>query len=311
MSAESSSPLRPGRYRRRWPWVIVLLVGFVLILNYFQKWVPIPWSQPSPPPPPPPPPVPTVVHAPAAPPPPAVIDVTKAQTLSDPVLVPLMDKRKEDFGLSTSVDAVVSADETIRVGQETVSFQEILAQIEAEARQLAPNVPVPVGPPGRLPPSSHTKVQEESLTGPGSPAPPSGTSVPPAKKPTNFYGVHIVKPGDNLWEIHFAVLREYFGHKGQKVTRTADQPRSGRSTGVARILKYAENMVHIFNVKTRRLEKKLHFLAPNEKIIIFNLTRLDAILGAIKPGDFDRIQFDGRDIYLAGSRPADGKQSRP
>ncbi|MEW6267520.1 MAG: hypothetical protein AB1641_30985 [Thermodesulfobacteriota bacterium] len=103
-------------------------------------------------------------------------------------------------------------------------------------------------------------------------------------------------------------MREYFGSRGIQVSRQADQSTTGRSTGVARILKYAESMVHIYNVKTKQLDKNLDFLEPNQKVVVFNLTRLDMILGSIKANQIDRIVYDGRDLFLPAAGSAAAKK---
>ncbi|MBW2623885.1 MAG: hypothetical protein JRD68_13340 [Deltaproteobacteria bacterium] len=120
----------------------------------------------------------------------------------------------------------------------------------------------------------------------------------PKKEPVIYYGIYLVRAGDNLWNIHFAFLREYLGHLGIEVAPMDDEPIGSHSSGVGRILKYAENMVYIFNLKTRELSEDLNLLEPAEKIIIFNLSRLSAILGTLTPEQLETVRFDGRDLVL-------------
>ncbi|MEE9555811.1 MAG: hypothetical protein V3V76_01010 [Candidatus Adiutricales bacterium] len=118
------------------------------------------------------------------------------------------------------------------------------------------------------------------------------------KEPINYYGIYVVKVGDNLWNIHFAFLREYMGNLGIEIAAMDDEPIGSHSSGVGRILKYAENMVFIFNLKTKELSEDLNMLEPAEKIIIFNLPRLHSTLGSLTAEQLKTVRFDGRDLIL-------------
>ncbi len=118
------------------------------------------------------------------------------------------------------------------------------------------------------------------------------------KEPINYYGIYVVKVGDNLWNIHFAFLREYMGNLGIEIAPMDDEPIGSHSSGVGRILKYAENMVFIFNLKTKELSEDLNMLEPAEKIIIFNLPRLHSTLGSLTAEQLKTVRFDGRDLIL-------------
>ena len=41
------------------------------------------------------------------------------------------------------------------------------------------------------------------------------------------YGIYVVKPNDNIWNIHFQFLKEYFTHKGIMLSPVADEPAGG------------------------------------------------------------------------------------
>ena len=117
------------------------------------------------------------------------------------------------------------------------------------------------------------------------------------------YGIHIVRPGDNIWNIHFQFLRNYFARKGIDLAPTADEPLAkGMSSGVGKILKFSENMVHIYNLRQRRLEMNLDTIHPLSKIVIFNLARVFAMLKQIDYGNVHRIEFDGETLWI----PSDG-----
>ena len=281
-------PVRPPRYRRtRWPWALAALVILAAGLNHYYQWYPWPWLKKEPSPPAP------AAATPIVPPSPGLIDFQKIKDKSDRLLVDLNLRRKKEFGLDQSVDMVVGADESIRVGRETVSLDDILSQIEILSGEEASRQELPL--------IETRPLQEVDLTGDSPPAPlPPPDPQPALKKEVDFYGVYVVRRGDNLWDIHFAILREYLNHRGIDVPPNADEIKSpsGRSSGVSRILKWAESMVHIFNMKTKSLDQKLDLLEPNEKVVVFNLTHLHRILGALKSGGLDQVQYDGRKLYL-------------
>jgi hypothetical protein len=135
------------------------------------------------------------------------------------------------------------------------------------------------------------------------------------RKSINYYGVRVVRPGDNLWDIHFDILREYLGHRGVRLEPGDDESQAETSTPVARVLKYAEGMVYIFNMKTKKLDRDLYHLQPEEKVVVFNLSNLHRILGDVDPKKFETVQFDGQDLYFPEDRPVpagdDAKTDQP
>ena len=107
------------------------------------------------------------------------------------------------------------------------------------------------------------------------------------------YGIYVVKPSDNVWNIHFMFLREYFKNRGIRVTAMADEPyNNGSSSGVGRILKFSENMVYIYNLHDGRLEADLDFIHPLSKIVIFNMGEVLSILSEVDYGNIDQIRFE-------------------
>ncbi len=143
-----------------------------------------------------------------------------------------------------------------------------------------------------------TVVRGKTTTDSEAKTPPSGAGTKPKKEPINYYGIYLVRAGDNLWNIHFAFLREYLGHLGIGIAPKDDEPIGSHSSGVGRILKYAENMVYIFNLKTKELSEDLNMLEPAEKIIIFNLPRLHSMLGSLTAEQLKTVRFDGRDLIF-------------
>ena len=268
---------------------VILLLLVVLGINHFFQWVPYPWTEKKEPP------RSNTVTGTVQP---AVIDFNKIRDKSDQSLDEMIAGRKKEFGLDDSVDMVVGLNESIKLGQETVALSDILTQIEDKKKQVADQT-ASTNPDVQL---SEMSIGEDS---------PPATLGPPPPLPeetagsihNEFYGVYVVRRGDNLWDIHFGILREYLRHLNIKISDHADetQGRFGGSSGVSRILKYAENMVFIYNIKTKRLDSNLNVIEPETKLVVFNLTHLQKILGSLKPEDLDKIRYDGKELYLPGS----------
>ncbi len=120
-----------------------------------------------------------------------------------------------------------------------------------------------------------------------------------ANQGLNAYGIYVVRPGDNIWNIHFQFLRDYFSHKGVSLSPAADEPGfSGQSSGVGRLLKFSETMVHIYNLREKKIDPDLNLIHPLSKIVIFNLARVFAMLESINFDEVDRIRFDGETLWL-------------
>jgi hypothetical protein len=172
------------------------------------------------------------------------------------------------------------------VGKEAVPLSRILAEIDTKKKNSEQAHQEKKG----------TEQPSEPRIEARSPAVPP--TVSPTKQPVSYYGIYVVRPGDNLWNIHFALLREFFGSRGTVIPSVADEPLGNRSSGVGRILKYAEKMVYIFNLRTKMLSKDLDLLQPQEKIVIFNLTNLNKILAPLTADQIDSIRFDGQDLLI-------------
>ena len=113
------------------------------------------------------------------------------------------------------------------------------------------------------------------------------------------YGIHVVQPGDNIWDIHFRFLREYFEDRGVSLSPVDDEPTApGRSSGVGRILKFSENMVYIYNLRERQLGTDLDLIHPLSKIVVFNLGRALALLDRIDYRRIDRVRYDGETLWV-------------
>ncbi|MBC8463650.1 MAG: hypothetical protein H8D61_01600 [Deltaproteobacteria bacterium] len=113
------------------------------------------------------------------------------------------------------------------------------------------------------------------------------------------FGIHVVRRGENIWNLHFQILRDYFARRDLPVSIHADEPISnGSSTGIGKLLKFSENLVYIYNLRERRLTTDLNLIQPLEKIVIYNMARVLELLDQIDFSNIDHIQFDGEVIWI-------------
>ncbi|MBI5592188.1 MAG: hypothetical protein HY881_17115 [Deltaproteobacteria bacterium] len=194
---------------------------------------------------------------------PPVIDYS--QIHKDGELQDLMKSRKTEYGVDSGVDMIAKPEETLKVGDAVVPMKEILDKIRLNQRQ----------------------VTEADL------------AAPLDQRPADVYGIHVVKPGDSIWKIHFNLLKGYFAQKGIVLSRWADEPvRTGKSSGVGRILKFSETMVSIYNVKERKLETNLNLLQPDSKIAVFNIGQALDLFKQIDYRQVNRVRFDGKNLWV-------------
>jgi hypothetical protein len=194
-----------------------------------------------------------------------VIDFGKLKSEGHQELNALMEERKAPYGVDKSIDMVVKSDESIRVGDRTVRMEKILQDLKLQRGEILEG-----------------DMETGSIAADG-----------------NDYGVRVVQPGDNIWNIHFQLLKDYYNHKGIQLSPLADEPdRRGRSSGVGKILKFSENMVHIYNMRDKRLETNLDQIYPLSKVVIYNMTHIFALLDRIDYEAVHRIEFDGDTLWL-------------
>jgi hypothetical protein len=114
-----------------------------------------------------------------------------------------------------------------------------------------------------------------------------------------LFGIYVVRPGDNIWNIHFRFLREYFGGRNVRLTPVADEPDDrGISSGVGKILKFSESMVHIYNLREKRLDANLDLIHPESKVVVFNLGEAFDLLGRIDERNIRELRFDGETLWV-------------
>jgi len=184
----------------------------------------------------------------------------------------MMQARKEKYGLEKSVNIVAKSDESIKIGDSTISMKEIIDSIHLDRGDIIE--------------------KDLELTG-------DAASRDIADKKQEIYGIYVVQSGDNIWNIHYRFLKSYFEHRGISLSPLSDEPdTTGYSSGVGKILKFSEKMVYIFNLKERKLDTDIHLIYPLSKIIVFNMKEVFSLLDQIDRAHVDRIQFDGETIWI-------------
>jgi hypothetical protein len=182
----------------------------------------------------------------------------------DKELKALMDKRKEAYNINKGVDIIVKSDETLKIGDTKVPMQEIIDQIQMEKGSII---------------EKDVAGEENGIDG--------------------DYGIYIVQPGDNIWNIHFRFLKDHLEHKGVAIAPLADEPDpSGFSSGVGKLLKFSENMVYIYNIREHKLDFNLNLIHPLSKIVVYNMAQVFALLNQIDYEHVNRIEFDGDTIWI-------------
>ncbi len=197
---------------------------------------------------------------------PLVIDVDVLRKGGEKKLSALMAERKKMWGLEKSVDVVATGDEKVKFGDFVISLDEIQKYLKIAAGNVV----------------------TEDLK-----------EAPSVRKTLSYFGIRLVRPGDNLWDVHFGILKEYLASRGIRVSAEADRPdKEGRSSGVARVLKFAENMVVVYNLETKSPPKNLNVLHAGAEVVIFNFTPIFKLLSSVEFKQLSHIRFDGKMLYL-------------
>ncbi len=218
----------------------------------------------------------------------AVIDYDKLG--KDKQLDSLMQARKEELGIKKGVDIIAKPEESLKIGGVTVKMQEIIDKIRLREGEI---IEKDLRAPGKekAPPTWKKAAQL--------PAEPSPKTTQKETKKDEIYGIYVVRPGDNIWNIHFAFLKDYFGLRGIELAPLSDEPSSqGVSSGVGKLLKFSEKIVYIYNIRLHKLDVDLNLIHPLSKIVVFKMNQIFALLDQINDKNINRIQFDGDTLWL-------------
>ncbi|MBF0496004.1 MAG: hypothetical protein HQK58_05430 [Deltaproteobacteria bacterium] len=221
-------------------------------------------------------------------------------------LPPELSDRKKQLGLEKSVTAVVKEGEAVKVGGTTISMSQIMEDVKQQKHILDNRTVQGEDLPSDIKTSTLQKKVDTSkveLAGPISDTARTAIAIDSQKKAARAaYGLYLVRPNDNLWHIHFSFLREYLGHRGIILQARDDQPLpNGRSTGVGKILKFAEVVAYVYNAKERKLVRDINLIRPNEKIVVFNMELLSDILDKVDRTTIQKVTFDGVSLRFEAS----------
>lgn len=198
-------------------------------------------------------------------PPEKVIDYGKLRENKDKAMTALMNERKASYGLEESIDMIVKSDESIKIGEQTVPMKKILDEVRLKEGEIL-----------------ETNLGKQA----------------DQERPRD-YGICVVQAGQNIWDIHFKLLKDYYEHKGIELSPLADEPdRLGHSSGFGKILKFSEHMVHIYNLKEHKFDTDLDLIYPLSKVVIYHMGHIFALLDRIDYKDVHRIEFDGETLWL-------------
>ncbi|MBW2654978.1 MAG: hypothetical protein JRC91_08625 [Deltaproteobacteria bacterium] len=183
----------------------------------------------------------------------------------------LMVSRKKSLGIKKSLDMIVKSDESFKIGDIQVSMRDILEKAFIKKGG----------------------VFEEKIEDSG--------AVRPQK--IKEYGIYVVTPGDNIWNIHFNLLKDFYKYKGIKVSSKADEPvNQGMSSGVGKILKFSETMVIIYNLIEKKVGSNINLIDPLSKVVVYNMDEVFSLLQEINYENVDRIQFDGKNLWIPAKK---------
>jgi hypothetical protein len=195
----------------------------------------------------------------------AVLDYNRLE--KDNELNTLMNKRKEEYGLNKEIDMVVTSKESIKIGDSMIQMQDILDKINL----------------------SRGDIVEKSIQ----------STEADSNENVQLFGIHVVQPGDNIWNIHFNFLKNYFNNKGISLSPLADEPdQQGLSSGVGKLLKFSENIVYIYNIREQKLDMDLNIIQPLSKIVVYNMNQVFALLNQIDYNQVNLIHFDGETLWI-------------
>jgi len=183
----------------------------------------------------------------------------------------LMVSRKKSLGIKKSLDMIVHSDESFKIGDIHISMRDILEKAFIRKGE----------------------VFQEKIEDSG--------AVQPQK--IKEYGIYVIQPGDNIWNIHFNILKEFYEYQGISVSSEADEPLAlGKSSGVGKILKFSETMVIIYNLIEKKVASNIDLLEPLSKVVVYNMDEVFSLLQEINYENMARLQFDGKTIWIPAKK---------
>lgn len=178
-----------------------------------------------------------------------------------------MADRKEQYQVGDGIDMLAQSDETVTIQGNRISMKDIQELIRQKTGELT-----------------------EETIGPG--GQPVGAAL-------EMFGLYVVQPGDNIWNIHFHFLQDHLRKKQIDLSPLADEPNSkGYSSGIGKLLKFSENLVYIYNIKDQSLDDDLNIIEPYSKIIVYKMDTIFHLLDQIDANKIDRIRFDGDTLWI-------------
>ncbi|MDT8379639.1 MAG: hypothetical protein RQ739_12180 [Desulfotignum sp.] len=179
----------------------------------------------------------------------------------------VMRQRLQEMGIKKSLDMILRSDESIKIDDRTLSMQDILEKASAEKQII-----------------HETRITEFEAT---------------ELEQLHNYGIYVVQPGDNIWNIHFNILKEYYASRGIHVAYDADEPlNTGYASGVGKILKFSEIMVTIYNIIEEKVVTEIDLIEPLSKLVIYNLDDVFELLSDVDLEQVDQIRFDGSTLWI-------------
>ncbi len=198
-------------------------------------------------------------------------DKIKKDSDADTETALLMEKRKTEFGMGKGVDMIIKSDELFKVGDSTVPMQTIIDKIRLKSGDII----------------------EKSING----------DADSLKENVETFGIYVVQRNDNIWNIHFKFLKDYFDYRAISIAPTSDEPdKLGYSSGIGKLLKFSEHIVNIYNIKENRLDTDINLIQPLSKLVIYNMTQIFALLDSIEYDNVNHIQFDGETLWISSER---------
>ena len=195
------------------------------------------------------------------------------------------EQRKDLFRLDQSVDHIVTADEPFEIAGEQVTIKDIKQRLG-----LSPASPSP----------------SEETTGSEQPAGYLKKPIPKHDQPV-YYGVREVHRGENVWKIHFQILRDYFLRRQVELLPTADRPDpSGRSSGIGRLLKFLEGVVYVYDVKAKRAVPDVNWVDPDTVIIFFRISEVFTALDQLQANDLAAVRLLRQQVILERGAESEG-----